>query len=360
MSNTNQSKIKKVLKITPLEPLFFRGMSNFDLMGSSSTIESLPFPNPSTIYGAVFSEILRQMDKSTIKTFNSIKEDKHLHDFLDNYLNIDNIYYQLDGYQYITAPFDMFEFDNRYKIAFVNEKGVTLPLEKENTQVENKLIRFNNIFRYIDHESKQITADFTDVFDYEYKLGIKVDQDTRTSQDGMLYTQKLVRYKPQFSFIVEVTIKSNCLEEINTLKLGGESKYVKVEYVDNLPIKENLYNNYKSSYNYVKVVATTPWIIRKDDEVDKIEGLIHIDTITGKVETMGTFDIKNNRQSKLVKKIPSGTVFYYKVNDEKGKTLDEVDNIIQKQLDIRADKDTYGYSMRGFNKYIVLPGGCYD
>lgn len=362
---------KKYFRITPNDVLFFRDTSNFGLGDYSSVHESLIMPSPSVFYGAIFSELLRMINpeasgntdlyslgKDVICQLKGLPRNK-LEEKLLSWFIIENIFVQYDGSMYFSAPLDIFEYDGRIKYSQYEDGVAVLPADGRFEQIEDKLIKVKFLERYADENTSISLSDIDGMVYKEHKLGIKLNKN-RMAEEGMLYSQNQIRFDKKFSFIVEASVDESIFKVRNsTLKLGGESKTAKMEILDKIAGFEKAMSSITNNdeYTFYKVIATTPWVLNNSYVIDneKINNEVKsYDIITGKLQNIGGFDMLENSHKKSVKALRAGTVLYVELNEKM--EMSNFSDFIGQNINW-LQNDIYNYSTRGFNKYIVIPGG---
>ena len=149
------------LLLTPYDNLFFRDGKPFDA-GTSQWISSMNMPFPSTIYGAIFTHLMRQNLelKNEIMQFkkgftNKVKDEDKLENELikklESYLKIRNIYLynKAQNTIYIPAPLDMF-INEKERVdygKFINEEHFCMTNSTNNVKL-NYLMK-NRLHLYI-------------------------------------------------------------------------------------------------------------------------------------------------------------------------------------------------------------------
>lgn len=189
-------------QLTTSQAFFFRGSGNFEA-GSASHTQGIFPPNPQTIYGALRSNYIEQY--GTIESFKKGDIKVEIGDpNSDGKLKITGIYLVKDNHLYLPVPQDTqirktpdglkaqlleltksdgYQSDgNKYRFfAPVNEKS------------ESAVGKWVSLGDWHDlMEGNVVTILSTSDFIYtESKLGISLDKNTTTTQEGMLYQHDL-------------------------------------------------------------------------------------------------------------------------------------------------------------------------
>ena len=324
------------MKIKPTDSLFFGSGKPFNA-GADSWTDSSFLPNPSVIWGALFSVLYRE---GKVKTTEKEK------------LKIKNIYLYNEEQTTILvpAPLDIFVDNegNRYKSEYQNVdfisnyplKVINIVEDKEVKSIENSFIEINSLYQhYVKKSFKSlILYDFSDVFVADYKIGIKIDKNTKTAKENYLYRVDLTQFKKEWSFLIEYEsdIKFN---GNGILKLGGESKTAYYKTIDT-PIGLNSVEAFKreilnslNNKKYFKLFFKTP-VYFEDGWKPKHNGLVCANI--GKPVSIGGFDMETKSIKEMKKYVPAGTVFVFKKNGK---------------IDIESE-DSESY--KGFGSYELL------
>ena len=305
------------MKIKPTDSLFFGSGKPFNA-GSDSWTDSSFLPNPSVIWGAMFSVLFRQGDVTV-----SDKEK----------LQIKNIYlYNEKRTTILTpAPLDIFvDSDNKKYIAKYRDvdfiSNYDLPVvsevetEEEVKPLENHFIEINSLYEHYIYGYKKnlILYNFDDVFVADYKIGIKINKAKQTAQDNHLYRIDLTQFHDEWSFLIEYESEVE-FKESGVLKLGGEGKSASYQQIET-PIGLQSANVAKArmeeklqNKNYVKVLFTTPTYFKCGWQPQK-EGLLCANV--GKALSIGGWDMENKTHKAMKKYIPAGSVYVFEKKDE--------------------------------------------
>ncbi len=307
--------MSKFIKIKPLDTLFFRGGKPFNA-GSDSWADSGFLPNPSVIWGALFSVLFLE---GKVKTTDKEK------------LQIKNIYlYNEEKTTILTpAPLDIFvDEDRKYYIAkyedvdFISNYPLKviskIETDKEVAPIENSFIEINSLFQhYVNkYEKNLIIYNFSDVFITDYKIGIEIDSNTKTSKENMLYRIDLTQFLDEWSFLIEYECDVE-FKESGILKLGGEGKTAQYSKVDE-PIGLQTANVYRKqvleeleSKNYFKVLFKTPAYFNCGWQLEQ-KGLVCANV--GKSISIGGWDMEKKESKPMKKYIPAGSVYVFEKN----------------------------------------------
>lgn len=149
-------------------------------------------------------------------------------------------------------------------------------------------------------------------FKTEKRIGIKINRQKRTTEEGYLYFEEYLRFKEDFAFY----IKTDCEVSEKTIKLGGESRMgilektdtdIEDEFVNIDRIQEHIINN-----GLFKIILLTP-----TNGPCEIPGARMIAKIVERPYVYSGWLRKDKYAfpSKLFNLIKPGAVFYYRIED---------------------------------------------
>jgi len=306
------------IKITPTDTLFFRGGKPFTA-GMDSWTDSSLLPSPSVIWGALFSVLFSEGKVNRNKLDdNEIKK-----------LKIENIYLYNEKKQIILipAPLDIFIDENgnyhlpKYKdVAFSSNyplSVLSMVEEKDVKQIENMFIDLGSLFKHYSYGYRKNLQlyDFSEIFVSDYKVGIKRDRKTLSSEDKQLYRIDLTQFREEWFFLIEYDLKDIEFPEKGILKLGGEGKTAKYNVIDK-PLAIEFAEEAKSEVEtqlekeeFVKLILKTPAYF-KNGWKPKSDNLLC--ATVGKPLYIGGFDMAIGKPKPMKKYVPAGSVFVIK------------------------------------------------
>jgi len=336
------------IQIKPTDSLFFGGGKPFNA-GSDSWTDSSFLPNPSVIWGALFSLLHKEEIAQKGTNFRTTQEQREK-------LKIKNIYLYNEEQTTILvpAPLDIFvdsegkrykgeyrdvDFISNYELPVINMvDGVDVK------PLENSFIEINSLYEEYcqDNFDDLVLFNFDEVFVADYKIGIKIDKRTKTAQENHLYRIDLTQFKKEWSFLIEYE-SDIVFNQSGILKLGGESKIAHYQKIDK-PIGIIDYEGYRDEMieelkeqNEFKILFKTPTYF-KDGWQPQQDGLICANI--GKSIPIGGFDMETKKPKEMKKYIPAGSVLVF------SKELGEISFI---------DEDSESY--KGFGSYELLTKG---
>ena len=332
------------IKIEPLDTLFFRTAKPFDA-GKDSWSDSNFLPNPSVIWGAMFSVLYNEYGLTKTED-----EEK---------LEIKNIYlYKIENKVmrlYLPAPLDIFIDDNGknhigkiIEVDFLSNYPldyISIVNKDDIKPAENRFIEVINLLKNYKKGYDFSLKKEEDFFTKNYKIGIKIDSNTKTSQDNYLYRIDMTEFKKDCGFIVEYNLNHDKDFDNGILKFGGESKsaiYKKIS--EHNPITKRLkkiaeLRDKKIKSKYIKLYFKTPTYL--DDWRLAIKGLKLLSANIGKYISIGGWDMKKREPKVMKKYIPAGSVYVFEVLDN------NID--LKRSIAKKIKKD-----LKGFNLYEIL------
>jgi len=306
------------IKIKPTDSLFFGGGKPFNA-GSDSWTDSSFLPNPSVIWGAMFSVLYREGNVT------SKKEDREK-------LKIKNIYLYNEEQSTILvpAPLDILEDsdNNRYiakyrDVDFISNYPLSIVSDIDTSQevkpLEKHFIEINSLYQHYTkkYAKNLVLYHFDNVFVQDYKIGIKIDKKTKTAEDTKLYRIDLTQFKEDWSFLIEYECDIE-FKDSGILKLGGEGKTAQYSKVDE-PIGLQSANKYKKqvleelkSKEYFKVFFKTPTYFKcgwKPEQEDLLCAYV------GKTISIGGWDMETKKSKAMKKYVPAGSVYVFEKQD---------------------------------------------
>lgn len=310
------------IKITPLDTLFFRDGRPFSRGEETWTTSSI-LPNPSVVWGALFSmlwsqglvDIDKKNDKRKLKIsrFFLCDEEKFL--------------------LYLPSPLDIFKEKISEKIVYTQQDKSLASIsnyslsssfvpksEKEIQQVVEQFLNISDFSNAYYREDKNLTlVDFNDFQKRDYKVGISRDNEKRTAETGKLYRVETTQLLKNWSFVVECDFEEEDKFPANGLiKLGGEGKTASFEVYKDWVAEEihSLDKTIKSKFEKTnkeifKLYFSSPVFLLESTHFTN-KNFEVIATFSGKYLSIGGFDVKLGKPKSMLKALPRGTTFYLK------------------------------------------------
>jgi len=347
------------MKIKPIDSLFFGSRKPFNA-GSDSWTDNSSLPNPSTIWGAMFSILFKEdkINKSTEngRTKVSNKEREKL--------KIKNIYLYNEKNRVlnilIPTPLDIYidEYGRSYiskikKVNFVSNyplKYISM-LDKDNIEVaEKSFIKIDSLFKSYQKHFELSLYSFDLLFKQDYKIGIKIDKNSKTVQENHLYRIDLTQFEKDSGFLIEYEFdEEDSFEPNGILNLGGEGKTAKFEIIEPTRALKGLAKDREKSLKQIKkdkcfkLYFKTPALLKSDWKPNEMKGLKLLSANVGKHLSIGGFDMETNKPKAMNKFIPAGSVYVYKIEDE---TID-FQSLLEEEIE-------FDESYKGFGLFEIL------
>jgi CRISPR-associated protein Cmr3 len=304
------------MTIRPKDTLFFRGGKPFTA-GENSWTDSSFLPNPSVIWGAMFSVLFSE---KKVCRKNPSKEAERL--------KIENIYLYNEKNQtvLIPAPLDIFtdDYGKFYLPEYEDVDFVTnypLPVislvkNKNVKPIENSFLEISSLFNHYlnKYSDNMLLYNFEKVFIPDSKIGIKRKGSTKASEDNHLYRIDLTQFQEDWAFLVEYEFDGPVFSEEGLLKLGGEGKTAFFRNIDipaSLEKAEDLRSKIKSkleNHKYLKVLFKTASFFEKGWTLD-FETVLSANV--GKPLYVGGYDMAKKQAKPMKKYIPPGSVYVF-------------------------------------------------
>lgn len=327
-----------VIEIKPIDTLFFRNGKPFD-MGEDNWAEGVFPPSPRSFYGAIRSAYFGA-NPSLIELANTNEDPT-------NSLRINGFWIKRGDGLFCPSPLD-----------YVREKN-----DKTGRLIPAKLIKRSEIFagiakggypfEFIPYSNDDVQSsagymiDNHSLFDYhpdddiygyevssffssEPKIGVGLDNKTRSNSEGKLYRVGLNRlhnsfdqekreFKEQVSFVLDYDFDFTP----KVLKLGGEGKTAICSVYNNDKLtKEILTSSHSEESKFFRVVFLTPSFLEKGWKLDLSDFLSNefeiklISAFVGKPEAIGGWNIKEKEPKSMKKAIPAGSAYYFQIKSD--------------------------------------------
>lgn len=339
------------IKITPLDTLFFRDGKPFS-MGEETWAESSVLPNPSVVWGALFSVLYSNGLVTPIKDNEKLSIGRL---FLCNEENFS---------LYLPMPLDVFQEKISEKYTYVSKmnfdiisnvsvKDFYLPNSKNQVEgVSNLFLKIDDFTDcYYREDTNLTTVSLGEIQLSNNKVGIGRNNISRVAETGHLYRVEMTEFKDNFSFIVECEFDGD-FPKSGILKLGGEGKTASFEVCEDWIAEdiadldknvEQKFNKTKNSEKF-KLYFSSPSFL-KNGSLLEIENFVTLTSFLGKPLFVGGFDVKENAPKPMLKALARGTTFYL----ENSQTIDykELREIISNHLK--------QLNPNGFGCFEILP-----
>ena len=350
-----------IISIKPVDVLFFRDSKPFS-RGSEHFAKSLFPPSPQTLYGALRTEALDNLkcdyEKYRESTFvfdnpDLVRQSGGLEKIKEQIGTPEKIgVFSLKGplllYQnknvYLKLPADIKKVENKYKILkpfLWKDYGISTDLTAldyfphiitdEPLEDETGYIALKSFIQYTFGEEikEEDIKKEKDIFSYETRIGIGVNDERNAAEEGQLYSVGFVRLHVDWSLIAEVE-NLPALQDRGIIQLGGERKICEYEILSDNPFKYYFaeLNKIKEKIEQTKqfkIIFLTPtyfdkgWISNKFDdglemEVENIKIKL-ISALIGRAEIVSGWDLAKKRAKPLKNLVPAGSVYYFSLQE---------------------------------------------
>lgn len=322
------------LKITPFDGLFFGKGRPFSI-GDESWTEAELLPPPGVVWGALASQLFYTNGGKPPKpedfkigppilmgeqeTFSSLMVSAPLDIFLTD-----------EGKKYHHAFFwQRNDITDKSEVPlFMTHQGQNVllrPHTKEEVELpEQRLISWGDLYEaYISETAKMefglSLSSLTNSVDTEYKIGIKRSEDTRSAEEGKLFTVQFSHLKPGMSFLVPYENKTGtAFPESGVLKLGGEGKLAAYRHIasnslllEQMEYRQKRLEEDETPYSFFKLLALMPLPLDENGglQLPDNNGLQVLGGVTGKPILVGGFDYDKRRPKPLKYYAPAGSVW---------------------------------------------------
>ncbi|MGP8321780.1 MAG: type III-B CRISPR module-associated protein Cmr3 [Methanosarcinaceae archaeon] len=320
--------------IEPIDTLFFRDGKPFSMGDQTAAFGIFP-PYPSTVYGAIRTGIISQ--NQGLSSFYA----GGMADEIGTIDNSSSASFKLKGvfpynskydHLYFPAPLDLVTEDNetakrtgiKQDAPFSTNMKIDqylFPLEIEKaTSVKGYYITHTDLISYL-HSAMNDFNIYPEITfcKVEYKTGIKIDAQTKKSDEGNLYRVGMRRFEKDFSLACDLE-GTPSLRKKGVFKLGGEGKTVRYHTSEfQLPdTRETVIKRIKET-GIIKIYFATPVIFEKGWVPDEkiINGpdykLELITASIGSPVSIGGWDIGKGGHKTMMRGVPAGSVYYFKI-----------------------------------------------
>ncbi|MEN3047093.1 MAG: type III-B CRISPR module-associated protein Cmr3, partial [Candidatus Hydrothermales bacterium] len=211
---------------------------------------------------------------------------------------------------------------------------------------------------YLEGKESKILLSENKLYKSEPKIGIARERKTLTSREGYLYRATMIRLDRSISIFIKVLEAD--LPKSGIFQLGGESKTVYFEKLENNPLEYLEKIDLKLTEGIFKLYLATPaifekgWIpkwINEETMEGEFEG-IKIKLIScslGKLIRIGGWDMAKRAPKAMKKAVPPGSVYYFKVlSDISTEDIKEIFHL--KNISDINPEEGFGLSLMGVIK----------
>jgi len=166
----------------------------------------------------------------------------------------------------------------------------------------------------------------SELYQYERRTGIALDKNKKTTEESMLYAADFFRLQHHVGFMVWLDEVDGFAKE-GLLRLGGEGRgCICRKLEDWKPDISKITEEVNKSYRFKLYFATPTVFSRKDNEtwwcpnikiLEKELGveLSLVSAASGKPLMLGGWDAARGKQKPLMKAVPAGTVYFFKLKE---------------------------------------------
>jgi len=374
-------------KIKPLDTIFFRDGRPFS-MGYDTWANLIFPPYPSTIYGSIRSWLI--FERGSLIDFENNKFENELGTpNKKGSLKINGIFIEYNDTLLFPIPRDLLILEetkdlhkcdeNKNLDKYRKNKKTLIPLSlsqkpevfisdyeldyilvnKSNEKLDEAegFLDINSLLKYLTcNDNSYHPIDKKDIFEIEYKIGIKRNRKTLSSEEGYLYRIPMIRLKKDVNFFIQIE-GLNHYPEMGMIQLGGEGRIAEIKKYDNDLLKDLRDINFEFKNNIFKLYLATPaifnngWLpewIDKSNYEGKYNGirLKLIGCIIGKYNLIGGWNLANQKPKPMFKAVPSGSIYYFKIlNDTPPEKVKETFHL--KNISDVNSEEGYGLSLIG-------------
>ncbi|WP_263835154.1 type III-B CRISPR module-associated protein Cmr3 [Salinibacter sp.] len=323
-------------ELTPLDTVFFRDGSPFT-MGQETWGNSQFPPPPSVVYGALRTRYFaehpgRLSDAATSEDPTSSAR-------------LTSFHLRRGGVPCFPLPRDLVEApgadDLRGGTPVTRLEQTDLPTggvgmgptsavlshPGEVDDVRRSFVEFGDLVEYLRGGTGPIASMHlteNDLVHPEPKIGIRINQDSRSADDGFLYRVGLHRLGKDTSF--GIGVDGLPLEEAGLLKLGGESKPARYEHLgDDSPVPDPPHDAIASQDAFVLYLATPAifehgwipsWIDPETMKGQESGVSVRLETAAvGKPGAVGGWNMKEGKPKPMDRTVPAGSVYRFSISE---------------------------------------------
>ncbi|NLM18369.1 MAG: type III-B CRISPR module-associated protein Cmr3 [Candidatus Riflebacteria bacterium] len=186
----------------------------------------------------------------------------------------------------------------------------------------------------------------SDLWKKQMRTGVALNGQTRSAEEGMLYTTECLSFCDGVGFAVEVIGADELLPETGLLSLGGEARGAVFEKIKDFSEPSADFSKIAEQKRF-KLLLTAPAIFPDGWLPD--EQLFPAKLVCASVkgyETLSGWNMVENRPKDAVRTVPAGSVYWFE--DFEG-TASDLQEGLQNYF-IPEDKQRY---VEGFNKAVI-------
>lgn len=334
---------KHSIQIEALDTLFFRDGKPFTA-GEETTGGGIFPPMPSVLHGAIRTTYFGE-STTTFKSSAQIKANT-------SGLTIESIWLAYDNENFVPFPRDLvvkkdWDAPNKKgkakeltahrlflkKDESSNQSVQSLAVPDNDIQWEqpaNLLIDQQSLQDYLDHTPESIFFEpLGNMMVVENKVGVGLDQSTRTAEEGRLYFLTFNRLQNSSGKRLKIGVTYNApwqLKSAGLMRLGGEGKMARYSDTTSLtPKMPEIATKQFKLYLATPAFFSNGWLPFAVT-TDNLNGVQIIDgkkykfriltAAVGKYIPIGGFDVAKNRPKPMLRAVPAGSVYYLEAESE--------------------------------------------
>lgn len=354
-----------ILEIIPKDPLLFRDGKPF-AAGSSHTADSIFPPKPSVFAGFIRSRIfIDNWSGDETKTWEKVKDKIGNKNNDYGKLQIKAVFLKKEKEYYLPVPLDLVKEKRGEKVGTLipqnysdkfsysaNMEIKTFPFIPKEIKFAENVVGFISFEKFKDYLcgkmiSKEDIKEKKDFVESEPRVGIEINNGTYNIKKGRLYSVNFLRFQKDCGFAVlydGVELSSSNGDYC----LGGEKRQVYFEKKEDINFKYNIKEAICTNKKF-KIVLTT--LLEMEDGIEpsvlkeKLNGKAQFITAAYKTESIGGWDIAENKPKPIKKYYTAGSVFYYELKD-----VSKVDEILKLNFE-SVSKNNQGQI--GFGRVLI-------
>ncbi len=355
----------KFIKIQPFDTLFFRDGKPFT-MGVETWSDVIFPPSPSVLYGALrsvyFSENPEQLQKG-----DSIENENYNTSDISTHLKVKliSLYNEEKKISLFPLPLDMVkrEDNNKFIKLILKKKEESIisnyPLNYYLTTgvnidvktVSMYYITSDTLQQYLWGDKEEFSAiELSEILVKEPKIGIGRSRKNYNIEEGKLYRVDLIRL---LNTSIIIGFDDLEIRKEGFIRLGGEAKGSYYKEINNI-IEDEKPKNFKIKNNKFKLYFITPaifdngyfpsWIHKEDNFRGEYNGIkVRLIAVSvGKYLNIGGFDMKIKWPKKMFRAIPSGSIFYFEIEDSSIKEDNIIKSFHNQAISDKKSQEGYG------------------
>lgn len=351
------------IQLEALDTLFFRDGKPFS-MGEDTFAEGAFPPSPSVIYGALRTAYIAQNLGVNGQTIDDLIADTEG-------LVINDIRFEIGTSKYYPMPLDYAEikdddnkgtclklFDNSMKLTSATTPYLCMA-EEHVEQVNDGLFSNNQMKNYLNGVNRDVEiTKWSSEISIEPKFGNSRNNETRSTSDddGNVYRVGMRRLaknnKDDIKFlriIIDYTLLNLAFDKNNLIRVGGEGKAMITQPYNSAENENIVARSFQENEKFFKIYLSTPAMFENSLKPKFINDLnskgYEIELLAaavGKPLKFGGWDVKAREPKPMLQIVPSGSVYYYKINNPDKSVNDLLNDLTEKSISESKQKEGFG------------------